>query len=323
MAARAGITHYAWPGGLAAVVEGPASGTAAVFGTGGWRIGPARDVLPGGPPRGAEMSHLALPDALADQVATSLALVGSGMHTDFVHLDRLVARLQADATDAMLFVIGRAPAALVLSGGHVTVVEPQHEPLDEVLTGADGWIVVGLGKVSVPAQAPAPTAAATGRTDVEPADHAPQVPPAAAPPPPPPEPVRAESPAAPAESAPVHAHPTPVSADAAADGGAPALGSAPPGAFGRFGPDARFVLAQGVAQRLSANVSAQIRDAAGDAGTAVMALLDGAHTLSQVAVGTGVAPGAIVGVIEILSTHRLVFRYVSRVRPPTRASTPG
>lgn len=321
MAARAGITHYAWPGGLAAVVEGPASGTAAVFGSSGWRIGPAREVFPEGPPRGAEMSHVALPDALADQVATSLRLVGAGMHTDFVHLDRLVARLQADATDAMLFVIGRAPAALVLSGSHVTVVEPQHEPLEEVLTGADGWIVVGLGKVSVPASAPIASAPELTRPQPEPTDHAPQAP--VAPPLPAPEPVRAESPPAPAEPAPVHAHPAPVPAEAAADGGAPAGGFAPPDAFGRFGPDARFVLAQGVAQRLSADVSARIREAAGDAGPAVMALLDGAHTLSQIAAGTGAAPGAIVDLIEILSSHRLVFRYVSRVRPPTSASTPG
>ncbi len=321
MAARAGITHYAWPGGLAAVVEGPASGTAAVFGTNGWRIGPARDVFSEGPPRGAEISHLTLPDALADQVATSLRLVGSGMHTDFVHLDRLVARLQADATDAMLFVIGRAPAALVLSGGHVTVVEPQHEPLEEVLTGADGWIIIGLGKVSVPARAPAATVWAQDRTPVAPTDHPPQAP--VEPAPPAPEPVRAEPAPAHAEPVPMPAPPAPVPVESAADGEASAAASVPPGAFGRFGPDARFVLAQGVAQRLSSDVSARIREAAGDVGPAVMALLDGAHTLSQVAAATSAAPEAIADVLEILSTHRLVFRYVSRVRPPTSASTPG
>ncbi|MGQ0550020.1 MAG: hypothetical protein ACT4PY_10190 [Armatimonadota bacterium] len=287
MAARTGITHYAWPGGLAAVVEGPASGTAAVFGLGGWRIGPARDVLPGGPPSGAEMVHLALPEALADQVATSLHLVGSSIHTDFVHLDRLVARLQADATDAMLFVLGRAPAALVLSASQVTVVEPRHEPIDEVLTGADGWIVIGLGKVS----APAPSA---------------------------PEPVRAQLPPAPAEPEPARAEPAPISTGATADGVA-----APPGTFGRFTSDARFVLARGGTDRLPADVSAQITEAAGDARTNLIALLDGAHTLSQIAAATGLAPGAVVAVIEILTTHRLVFRYVSRVRPATGASTPG
>jgi hypothetical protein len=319
VAARAGITHYAWPGGLAAVVEGPASGTAAVFGSNGWRIGPARDVFSEGPPRGAEISHLTLPDALADQVATSLRLVGSGMHTDFVHLDRLVARLQADATDAMLFVVGRAPAALVLAGGHVTVVEPQHEPLEEVLTGADGWIIVGLGKVSVPA--PSATVADHDRTPVTPTDHAPQVP--AEPAPQAPEPVRVEPVATHAEPVSVPAPPAPAPVQSAADGEVPAAVSVPSGAFGRFGPDARFVLAQGVAQRLSSDISARIREVAGDAGPAVMALLDGAHTLSQVAVETGTAPEAIADVLEILSTHKLVFRYVSRVRPPTSASAPG
>ncbi len=340
MAARAGITHYAWPGGLAAVIEGPASGTAAVFGPGGWRMGPLHEVLSDGPPHGAEVVHLALPGPLVDQVATSLLLVGSGIHTDFVHLDRLIARLQADGTDAVLFVLGRAPAALVLSGGQVTVIEPRHEPVDEVLTGADGWIVVGLGKVSLPAPVPITEVTAPGRVHAVPAASPHKVAPVD---PAPPEhqavraepPIRSDEESAPPEPAPVPHEPEHVrveSVRAEPEGaeharvppGATADGvAAPPGAFGRFAPDARFVLAPGAPDRLPPGASTQIADAAGDAAPALMGLLNGAHTLSHIAAASGLAPGAVVAVVEILLAHRLLFRYVSRLRPPTGASTPG
>ncbi|MGH2402952.1 MAG: hypothetical protein ACRDGN_00670 [bacterium] len=316
MAGRMGITHYAWPGGLATVVEGPASGIAAVFGPGGWRIGPAQEVLSETPPQGAEMYHLALPETLTDQVAASLHLVGSGIHTDFVHLDRLVARLQADGTDAAVFVLGRAPAALVLSGGQVTVVEPRHEPLEEVLTGAEGWIVVGLGRVSLPAPA------APRRADARPHREPAPVVPASAPV----EPIPAPIEPVPAPVAPVSppAQPEPAQVDLPSPAGASADGAtAAPGAFGRFAPDALFVLAHDAADRLSAEASAQIAGAAGDAGRPLMALLDGAHTLSAIAAASGLAPSAVTSVVEVLLTHRLVFKYVSRVRPATGASTAG
>lgn len=267
MSTRTGITHYAWPGGLAMVIETPASGTTAVFGPGGWRVGPSRAVFTEGPPPGAETSHLALPEALADQLA-SLQPVGVGLHTDFVRLDRLVSRLRSERTDAAVFVAGRAPAALVLSDGELTVIEPPpaaHEPADEVISGAAGWIIVALGKLILPTEPrPAPQAQSGS-----------------------------------------------------------ARAPASPDAFGRFGPDARYVLTPGAANRLPADAAAQISAATGEAWPGLAALLDGAHTLSEIAAATGLGPGTVVTVMGVLVAHRLVFRYVSRVRPPTGASTPG
>ncbi len=284
MAVQTGITHYAWPRGLAMVIGAPASGAAAVFGPGGWRVGPAHAVFAEGPPPNAEAFHLALPDAIADQLA-SLQIVGADLHTDFVHLDRLVARLRSERADAAVFVVGRVPAALVLAGGDLTVIEPPpaaHEPADEVLKGADGWIVVTLGKVMLPAAASA-SPDAPAHAQVAPG------PPAAVPP----------------------------------DAHGPTAAPAPTGAFGRFGPDARYVLTPGVANRLPGEATAQLSAAAGQAWPGLAALLDGAHTLSEIAAATGLGPAEVTAVVETLVAHRLVFRYVSRVRPPTGASTPG
>jgi hypothetical protein len=299
VASRTGVTHYAWPGGLAMVVETPASATAAVWRADGWRTGPVDEVF-ARPPSGAEVIHLALPESLAGELA-ELQLLGSSLHTDFVHLDRLVNRLAAEGTGAALFVLGRAPAALVLHGDRVTLVEPApsaHEPLEEVLTGADGWIVVGL--VSVADSRVTPDASVRGSVSG-----------------PGSEPILTEQKPFSAQHADVGASSTepPIPA--------PAPAPVPAGAFGRFAGDARFVLAHDASRRMSADASAKIAEAAGESTPAVLALFDGTHTLLQISAATGLGPVTVASIVEILLAHRLVFRYVSRVRPPTSASTPG
>lgn len=276
-AAWTGITHYAWPGGLAVVIQTPASPAAAVFGPGGWRHGPPHAVFAEGPPPVAETFQLALPQAFTDQLV-SLEVAG-GLHTDFVHLERLVGHLQSERKDAAVVVLGRVPAALVVSDGELAVVEPDPEvgvPVDAVLKYAAGWIVVVQGKV-VP---PVPAAVAAPQ-QVEPAPDR-----------------RADEP----------------------EPDRPAVVAEP---FGRFAADARFLLSPGAVTRLPAEVAAEMSAATGDAGPAVMALFDGAHALSEIASATGLTPEQVATVVETLVAHRLAFRYMSRVRPPTGASTPG
>lgn len=334
MASRTGVTHYAWPGGLAMVIETPASAAAAVWRADGWRTGPVDEVF-ARPPSGAEVIHLALPESLAGELG-ELQLLGSSLHTDFVHLDRLVNRLAAEGTDAALFVLGRAPAALVLHGDRVTLVEPApsaHEPLEEVLTGADGWIVVGLvsvavsrvtpdasvrGSVSGPGSEPILTEqkpsssqhADVGASSTEPPTAAPAPAPAPAPGP------------APDAVSQVQAA-VPAGRDSAGPAEYSWAGRDSAGSFGRFAGDARFILAHDASKRISAGASAKIAEAAGESTPAVLALFDGTHTLLQVSAATGLGPVAVASIVEILLAHRLVFRYVSRVRPPTSASTPG
>jgi len=312
VASRTGVTHYAWPGGLAMVVETPASAAAAVWRADGWRTGPVDEVF-ARPPSGAEVIHLALPESLAGELA-ELQLLGSSLHTDFVHLDRLVNRLAAQGTDAALFVLGRAPAALVLHGDRVTLVEPApsaHEPLEEVLTGADGWIVVGLVSVAVSRVTPdASVRGAVSGPGTEPPIPAPA-----------PAPAPAAAPAPDAVSQVQAAVPAGREPAGSAEGSRAGRDSA--GAFGRFAGDARFVLAHDASPRMSADASAKIAEAAGESTPAVLALFDGTHTLLQISAATGLGPVAVASIVEILLAHRLVFRYVSRVRPPTSASTPG
>ncbi|MGQ0570481.1 MAG: hypothetical protein ACT4P5_13315 [Armatimonadota bacterium] len=149
------ISHFAWPGGLAIVVEAPARRFAAVFGQHGWRGGDPREVFPEGPPRTAEVATLTLPSWFIDQVP-SLEFTLCGIHTDFVRVNRLLDRLQTEQVDAAILVLGVTAAAIVLSGGHTTVVEPSAAwgtPADAVIARAAGWIVVLSGKVAVPVRA--------------------------------------------------------------------------------------------------------------------------------------------------------------------------
>lgn len=150
------IALHAWPGGLAIVVEARARRAAAVFGPDGWRRGEPGAVLPEGPPAGAESVVLPLPAWLVDQL-TALEIDLGGAHTEFVHLDRLMARMQADGRDGAIIVLGRQPAAVVLVDGTPHIIEPDlpaGAPVMPVLAGASGWIVVFSGKVAVPAPMP-------------------------------------------------------------------------------------------------------------------------------------------------------------------------
>ncbi|OFX27071.1 MAG: hypothetical protein A2Z07_02105 [Armatimonadetes bacterium RBG_16_67_12] len=159
------IALHAWPGGLAIVVEAHARRVAAVLGPDGWRGGEPGAVLPEGPPAGAESVFLRLPAWLVEQLA-ALEIDLGGAHTEFVRLDRLMARMQADGRDGAMIVLGRQPAAVVLSGGTPHIIEPDvpaGAPVMPVLAAASGWIIVFSGKVAMPTppvQAPATEAQA-------------------------------------------------------------------------------------------------------------------------------------------------------------------
>jgi len=295
--ARTGIAHHAWPGGLAVVFEGASADTAAVFGPGGWEHGPRRVIFSQGPPAAAVSSFLALPQALVDQLAVQ-QFSGGALHTDFVFLDRLVRRFAPGTDDVVLLVLGRSPGALLCSGGRVTVVEPAaatDEPLHMLLPSLSGWIVVISGKVSFAPAAPPPalrpatsvaaSAAASSPASAvvsEPRSHA------RAPEPPPP--------AAPA-----------------------ADGQRPPGNFGRFTPASLFMLASGAAGQLPSEVTDRIAAITGEAWTGLVALLDGAHTLQEIATTTGLAAHQVAAVVDLLVTSKLAFKYVSRARPQAGA----
>jgi hypothetical protein len=287
----AGIVHYAWPGGLAVVVEGGGAATAAVFDAGGWRTGPRDVVLHGGPPPGAVVTRLALPADVAVR-CTELAFVSGALHTDFVSLPRLGRRLQSDGASATLFVVGPHPAAVVISDGVLTAFDPTRPQASEedVLKRATGWIVHLAGRMRGPAAPPgdpasAVEAAAAHESAAAPADQA-AVPPA----------TRAGPPAAQEPGAPPSGPP------------------ASPAAFGRFPPTARFLLAPGARAGLPQAVDAEMAAAVGAHRQQLLALLDGTHTLEAVAAATGLQAAQVAAAVEVLLTHRLAFRYVSRAR---------
>jgi hypothetical protein len=152
------ISLFAWSDGLAVVVEGAYRRRAALFGPDGWRYGDPADVLPegAGPPPDAERVSLALPAWLVDQLPT-LDLMFGGLHTDFVRLDRLLGRLQAQAADGTVLVLGPSPAVVVLQGGLLRAVEPalsEGAPVLPAVARARGWILVYAGKVGMPVAKP-------------------------------------------------------------------------------------------------------------------------------------------------------------------------
>jgi len=310
--ARTGIAHHAWPGGLAVVFEGAGADTAAVFGPGGWEHGPRRLIFSQGPPAGAASSFLVLPQTLVDQLAVQ-PFSGGALHTDFVFLDRLVRRFTPGTDDVVLLVLGRSPGALLCSGGRVTVIEPAaaDEPLHMLLPSLSGWIVVISGKVSFtpPAPPPGPHAATSAAAHAAASAPAPAAAQAATPPPAqprvhePPRPVRGPEPAAPPPAA---------------------EGARPSGNFGRFAPESLFMLASGAAGQLPSDVTDRIAVIAGEAWTGLVALLDGAHTLQQIATSTGVAAHQVAEVVDLLVSSKLAFKYVSRTRPQAGApASPG
>lgn len=298
------ITHYAWSGGVAAIFEA-STPCAAVFGPGGWHVGMPEIVFADGPPAGAEATQLRLRRDIVEQIA-SLEFAGAGLHTDFVHLDRYVARLQADQASAVLLVLGPRPAVLHISAGALEVVEPASgKSADEVVKQARGWIVVINGSLhALPSQVvPAPI-------EVAPVEIAP--------------PVIARAPVAPAAEGQAEAAPT----EAAPAAAAPATrnvreGTAGPAGpvFGRFAGDARYLLSPGVADNLPAEVAAELAGTVSNGVTGrVLRLLDGLHTLAEIASETGLTPAQVAGVLEALVARRLAFKYVSRPRPAAGAA---
>lgn len=284
--ARTGVAHHVWPGRIAVVFEGSSADTAAVFGPGGWEHGPRRLLLPQGPPPGAASSFLALPRALVDVLAVQ-PFSGGALHTDFIFLDRLVRRLAPGTDDVVLLVLGRSPGALLCADGRVTVIEPAataDEPLHMLLPSLSGWIVVISGRVSFrPAGSRAPD----------------------------PEAALARSPA-PAPSPPAPLPPAPAT---------PADGPRPAGTFGRFAPESLFMLASGAAGQLPPDVIDRMTTIAGDRWQGLVGLMDGAHTLAQVAATTGLGAQQVAEIVELLVTSKLAFKYVSRARP--QAGTPA
>lgn len=307
------ISHFAWPGGLAIVVEAPARRFAAVFGQHGWRAGDPREVFPEGPPRTAEVVTLTLPSWFIDQVP-SLEFALCGIHTDFVRVNRLLDRLQTDQVDAAILVLGVTPAAIVLSGGHTTVVEPAAAwgtPADAVIARAAGWIVVLSGKVAVPVQAelfqrPArdESAAMVGPPRVDTSQ---------------PLPAANQYLPSPSQPAPAASQPLPAGSQPAPNHPAP---SGPRVEAARVQGEERFVTATGASQALPDEVVAAIRSAAGETGLSVLELLDGARTLAEIAQTTGLRTEQVAVVVKTLVTYKLAFRYVTRVRPATGVRAP-
>ena len=370
------ITHYAWSGGLAAIFEA-STPCAAVFGPGGWHVGAPNIVFADGPPARAETAQLRLPKDLVERIA-SLEFAGAALHTDFVHLDRYVARLQADQTSAVVLVLGPKPAVLDLNGGAVTVVEPASSATSgAVIKQARGWIIVITGSLqahssnatpprdeptvaeAVPivetgpvAQTTPPVAAVpvvdtpaptSGRIDLTPAQIAPiddapvdaaqvEVPAVGAAPVDVPSAERAPVDVPPADPARVEVLPVAVpTVETAPVKSAPA-DAAPPvqmrpaedlvsAVFGRFAGEARYLLSPGVAENLPPEVATSLAGVVSNGVTGtVLRLLDGAHTLAEIAAETGLTPGQVGGILEALVSHRLAFKYVSRPRPAAGAS---
>jgi hypothetical protein len=292
--AGTGIVHYAWPEGLAAVIEGAARRRAALFGPRGWQVGDPLLLLPDGPPRDAETAWIPLPAWLVEQLP-SLELLGSGLHTDFIRVHRLVERLRADGAEAVVFVLGRAPAAVAVAGGRVTLIEPADADattLESVLTAAAGWIVVFSGAVTVRAAAPAPAPTQVvveePKAPVEPV-------------------VEVETPAAGVmKLAPEVTKPTAGDARAA------------PGVS-----EERYLVSPAAAASLPSDVAAELAALVGHASGDVVALLDGSRTAAEIAQITGLRAEQVSAVVRTLVAHKLAFRYVSRARRPTGAQTPG
>ncbi len=308
-AATARITHYAWLGGVAAIFEA-STPCAAVFGPSGWHVGAPDAVFADGPPARAESAQLRLRKDVVERIA-SLEFSGAALHTDFVHLDRYIARLQSDQASAVVLVLGPKPAVLDLNGGALAVIEPASAATSgAVMKQARGWIIVITGSlqaqtVSVVTPASEPIAV----VDAAPAD------------------------VAPVDAAPVDVPVIEVPAIKVAAveeaGAQPEVAPPPPAApsreleavFGRFAREARYLLSPGVAENLPSDVAAELAGVVSNGVTGtVLRLLDGAHTLAEIASETGLTPAQVGGILEALVSHRLAFKYVSRSRPAAGAS---
>jgi hypothetical protein len=327
------IALHAWPGGLAVVVEGATHRAVAVFGPDGWRRGEPRVVFPDGPPPGTQSFTLAGPDWFMDQIAP-LELSLGGVHTDFIRLDRLLSRLQAQAANGAVLVLGPRPAVVVLSGGRLHVIEPSvpaGAPALPILAGSDGWVLVFTGQVAtpvVPKEAPEATAAPVAAAVVEPTPFG-----------------RADTTAVeqiPAASVDVSGvEPEPVAlvdAEPAVSEPAVAPEPAPSNAPGyavesvtqavqvpapAAHVDERFVASSDIVRSMPDDVAAEITAAVSEDGLAVVALLDGSHTVADVAASLGLSVDQVSGVVRLLVVRKLAFRYVSRVRPATGAKASG
>ncbi len=303
-AATARITHYAWLGGVAAIFEA-STPCAAVFGPSGWHVGAPDAVFADGPPARAESAQLRLRKDVVERIA-SLEFAGAALHTDFVHLDRYIARLQSDQASAVVLVLGPKPAVLDLNGGALAVIEPASAATSgAVIKQARGWIIVITGSLQ------AQTVSAV--TPVS-------------------EPIAVVE-AAPVEAAPVQVPviEVPATKVAAVEEAVaqPDVAPPPPAApsreleavFGRFAREARYLLSPGVAENLPSDVAAELAGVVSNGVTGtVLRLLDGAHTLAEIASETGLTPAQVGGILEALVSHRLAFKYVSRSRPAAGAS---
>jgi len=320
-AATARITHYAWSGGVAAIFEA-STPCAAVFGPSGWHVGAPDTVFADGPPARAEAAQLRLPKDLVERIA-SLEFAGAALHTDFVHLDRYIARLQSDQASAVVLVLGPKPAVLNLNGGALAVIEPASAATSgAVIKQARGWIIVITGSlqaqtVSVATPAPEPIAvveaALVGAAPVEvevpatkvavievPVVEVPATKVA----------VIDEAVATPEIAQPEIAPPSPAAPSRELEA-----------VFGRFAGEARYLLSPDVAENLPSDVAAELAGIVSNGVTGTMLrLLDGAHTLAEIAAQTGLTPAQVGGILEALISHRLAFKYVSRSRPAAGAS---
>lgn len=314
------LSHYAWPGGLAFVIETPRRRFAAILEPSGWRLGDAREVWRAGPPSGATMAALELPPWLERQLP-SLDLTQRALHTDFVRLNRVLARMQSERANGAVVVLGPQPAAFVLTGGAPVVIYPtgrDGEHADMVAARAVGWVCVMSGQVVLggaedepePLIEPAPSLASDPYAAGSPAEVALQM--------------AAPQMAAPQVEAP---QPEPVAVNpptrvASPMPGEPATAPAPTATPAGFQAGDRFVAAAG-ARTLSHDAVGQVAAVAGDRGRQIVELLDGSRTIQEVADAVAVAPEQVGQVVRILVSAKLAFRYVSRVRPATGARSPG
>jgi hypothetical protein len=319
------ISLHAWPGGLAVAVQGPAHRAVAIFGPDGWRRSEPKLVFPDGPPPGTESVTLAVPEWLADQLA-SLEMSLGGVHTDFIRLDRLLSRLHRQSASAVVLVLGSRPAVVVLVDGRMQVLEPA-VPAGVAgmpsLAGATGWIAVFAGRVVVPAAGqPAPAKPAekpiASAVVAEPAVVAEQEqiaePELVA------EPVHAAEPAAVAESAPqpvLAAEPVREPTRAAEPAPEPVRAAAP--SRGSPSVEERFVVSSDIAAAIPDDVAAEISAVAGAGALSVAPRCDGSQTVAEIAASTGLTRDQVSAVVRLLLARKLAFRYVSRVRPATGA----
>jgi hypothetical protein len=290
-----GVTHYAWPGGLAVKLVGPDAGLSAAFAD-GWRVEPVQDgrEAEAAAPPGADVVHLALPADVASQCA-ALEFVGAALHTDFVSLSRFVEHLQGEGVSAVLLVVGPHPAAVVIDRGAVTALDPARPDASEadVLKRASGWIVHLAGRLrNVPATAAGPPTARTGASAPTPE-------------------AAGDAPTAEAAGVPGAAALPTASVDP--------VGTTTGTTFGRFPPDARFLMAPGARRALPADVTARIAAVTGRDAETVLALLDGTRTLDEVAAAAGLAAAQVAEVVEVLVARRLAFRYLTRPRSASRS----